>query len=107
MPVNYTGYRDGNAGLIQSLRVGHQGQTTILNVAATATQFTASGPIVRIVATVSASIKCAEAAGTAAATTDMLLPASVVEYIVIDHGKTVSCISATGGIGSLYVTEAL
>jgi len=108
MPINFTGYRDGNDGLMQALRVGHTGKTTVLNIGATATSVTTTSPIVRLVATpVAAAISCGGATMTLAATDDMFLPASVVEYVVVDRGQQVSVKTATGGNGSLYVTEVL
>ena len=109
MSVSFTGYRDGNGGLMQAMRVGHQNKTTVLQVGSTSTQITVNSSVVRVVAEgIAASIVSAGATDKLAATTDMLSPVGVVEYIVVDRGLTLACISATGGEGgSLYVTEVL
>lgn len=107
MSVKFTGFHDDNGGLMQTLRMGHQSKTTVINIGATATSFEVGASIVRIVAQdVSCNIKCAGTTPTTA-TDDMLLPASVVEYIVVDRGHHVGCISATGGNGKLFITEAI
>jgi hypothetical protein len=107
MTVKYSGYRDGNGGLMQTLRVGMQGKTTVLDIGTTATHYQASSGIVRLVAQdVSACIKTENAVPTAA-TTDMLLPTSVVEYIVCDKGPYIGVVAATGGTGKLFITEAV
>lgn len=108
MPIKFSGFRDSHGEVVQALRVGHQGQTTILGVAATATSFTVSSPIARVVATIPTHVVWGVSTSTTiAATTDMLMPGNVVEYQVCDHGKTISCIAATATTGSLYVTEVL
>jgi len=108
MSVSFTGYRDGNGQMMQAMRVGHTGKTTVLQCGATATGVTVNSAIVRVCAhPLSASIVCTKDTAGLAATTDMMLPAGVVEYIVVDRSLTISCISATGGEGSFYLTEVI
>lgn len=102
--IRATAYVDGRGNVVQALRVGWVGQTSVLGVDATATSVTVTSDVARIVATIPTHIVWGGTA-TAAATTDMLMPGNVVEYQVCDGRKTFSCIAATATTGNLYVTE--
>ncbi len=99
-----TAYVDGRGNVVQALRVGWDGQTSVLAVAATATSVDVTSDVARIVATIPTHVVWG-ATAVVAATTDMLMPGNVVEYQVCDGRKTISCIAATATTGNLYVTE--
>jgi hypothetical protein len=118
MPINYSVYRDSHGQAVQSLRVGHDNQTSILSIATVTTAATSvlvTSPVVRVVGTVNSQIVWSQISATVSSASsiantasDMYLPANVVEYHVVDHGKHISAISATGATGGvLYITEAL
>lgn len=88
---------------IQALRMFNDGATTNLTIGATATSFTPGSQIVRVCSLDTA--YCLNVGGTAA-TTDAPVPANVVEY-ALTAGQSLSCISATGGTGTLAVSEAV
>ena len=87
---------------IQSLRTGWAGTNSSINIGATATSRLSRATIVALSSDVS---YCLNIAGTAA-TTDFRIPANVLFYCITDN-KTVGCISATGGNGTLYISEAV
>jgi hypothetical protein len=106
MSVSFSGYRDGNGGLIQALRVGASTRTATLTIAATATTITVTAPVVRVVADVACYLVWGNGAATLAAVGDMLMPANVVEYHVVDKNKNVSALS-TATTGTVYITEVV
>lgn len=106
MAIKGSVYRDGDSGFAQAMRVGRGDHNSTRQIGATATSFTVATPIVRLVCDISCSYVVGGGTATLAATTDALLPAGVVEYVVIDPGNTVGVISATGGNGTLYISEA-
>ena len=87
---------------IQSLRTGWVGTNFSVNIGATATSRLSASTFVALSSDVS---YCLNIAGTAA-TTDFRIPANVVLFVLVDK-KTVGCISATGGNGTLYISEAV
>lgn len=87
---------------IQALRTGWDTTNSRLNIGATATSRTPSGRLCALSSDVS---YCLNIAGTAA-TTDFMVPANVIIYAIND-GKSIGCISATGGNGTLYISEAV
>ncbi len=117
MPINYSVYRDSHGQAVQSLRVGHDNQTSVLAIASgtAATSVLVTNPVVRVVSTINSQIvwsqigaSVASASSIANTASDMYLPANVVEYQVVDHGKYISAVAATGATGGvLYITEAL
>lgn len=86
-------------------------------VAYTGTSATVPNPfgtqtyLIRIAANSACHYKVVEAAGGAATAADSFLPASWVEYLIVNPGQKISAIqSPTGGLvtgtgGSLFVTE--
>ncbi len=87
---------------IQALRTGWAGSNSSLTLGATATSRTPSS---RVCALSSDGAYHISIAGTAA-TTDFMVPANVLWYAITDQ-KALSCISATGGNGTLYISEAI
>ena len=87
---------------IQALRTGWDGTNSSINIGATATSRLSASTMVALSSDVS---YCLNIAGTAA-TTDFRIPANVVLFVIADK-KTIGCISATGGNGTLYISEAV
>lgn len=89
-------------GDIQALRVGWEGFTNRLNIGATATSRTTGSRLVALTSDVAYHLRI----GGNAATTDFMIPANVLWFNVTD-AKDVGCISATGGNGTLYISETV
>lgn len=87
---------------IQALRIGWDGTSRRLNIGATATSAT---PTSRICA-LSSDTGCHLNIGGTAATTDFYVPGGIVMFAVVDR-QTLGCISATGGNGTLYISESV
>lgn len=92
-------------GNIQALRTGWQGTNSRLNIGATATSRTIAAQIAALSADTSFSFVLS-ATGVNAATTDFRVPANAVIYVLTGN-LILSCISATGGNGTLYISEAV
>lgn len=87
---------------IQALRTGWGGAARRLNIGATATSVTATSKIVALSSDVGYHLNI----GGTAATTDFYVPGGIILFNLVD-AKSVGCISATGGNGTLYISEAI
>jgi hypothetical protein len=97
--------------------LGSRRPTTAQTIAYTGTSATSANPfgaqtyVVRLVANSACHYRIVEAAGGAATTSDVFLPANWVEYVVVQPGQKISAIqAATNGLvtataGTLNVTE--
>ena len=87
---------------VQAVRTGWDGTTSRLNIGATATSRVTTSRLAALSSDVGYHLNIA---GTAA-TTDFYIPGNVVIYVLTDS-KSIGCISATGGNGTLYISEAV
>lgn len=87
---------------VQALRVGWDGTTKRLNIGATATSATTTSRISALSSDVGYHLNVS---GTAA-TTDFYVPGGIILFGVAD-AKSIGCISATGGNGTLYISESV
>lgn len=93
--------RDPN-GTIQAVRIGNDGAAKTLNIGATATSASVSAAIGGLSSDVGYHVNF----GGTAATTDWYVPGNVLWFPVLSAGS-VSCLSATGGDGTLFISEAV
>lgn len=87
---------------IQALRTGWDGTNFSLNIGATATSRVTGASLCAISSDMAYCLNI----GDTAATTDFMVPANVIIY-AITNNKSLGCISATGGNGTLYISEAV
>ena len=87
---------------VQALRTGWDTQDARLNIGSTATSMTPSSRIVALSSDVGYHLNIS---GTAA-TTDFYVPGGIILFNVVD-GYSIGCISATGGNGTLYISESV
>jgi hypothetical protein len=85
----------------QAIQPGASQVVAYTGTAANSTAMAAS--IVRLYATTDCFVKISQA-GTAATASDMILPATSVEYFVCHGGDIISVIQSSGA-GSLYITQ--
>lgn len=88
---------------VQALRVGWDGTNSRLNIGATATGKTTSSRIAALSSDVGYHLNIS---GAAAATTDFYVPGGIILFGLIDANR-INCISATGGNGTLYISESV
>ena len=87
---------------VQALRVGWAGTTRRLNIGATATSTVTTSRISALSSDVGYHLNIS---GTAA-TTDFYVPGGIIMFGLTDS-NTIGCISATGGNGTLYISESV
>ena len=99
--------RDAFGNSVQAVSSCRIGTTTVLNIGATATgmEVGVDTTLLRVVANDAIGSHIVVGPSASAATTDSVLPGSVVEYFAVRQGDTFGCISATGGDGELFISE--
>ena len=87
---------------VQALRVGWSGGVRRLNIGATATSTVTASKIAAMSSDVGYHLNI----GGLAATTDFYVPGGIILFNLVDC-QAIGCISATGGNGTLYISEAV
>lgn len=87
---------------VQAVRVGWDGADKRLNIGATATSANVTSQIVALSSDVGYHLSI----GGTAATTDFYVPGGIILFNRVD-AKSINCITATGGNGTLYISETL
>ena len=87
---------------IQALRIGWEDTNFRLNIGATATSRATASRITALSSDVGYHLRV----GGNAATTDFFVPGNVIVFAITDN-QPVGCITATGGNGTLYLSESV